>query len=434
MGESIFEGTVTKWLRKPGESVRRDEPLFEISTDKVDAEIPAPASGVLKEIKVPAGQTVQVNTVVAILEAGDGASAPAPAASAPAPAASAPAPAAPAPAAPKPAAPAPAAAAPAAPPAPVAPPPAPVAAAPAAEVRSSPLVRRMAQEHNVNLAQVPASGEGGRVSKRDLVNYLESPRSAAPAAPSAAVAAPAAAPAAPAPSYAPGSVEIVPMTLMRKRIAEHMVMSKRTSPHVYSVFAVDVTNIAKLRDRGRAQFESSTGQRLTFMPFFCQAVVEMLRQFPVLNSSVQEDSIVYKHDINLGIAVSLEWGLIVPVIKHAEEKNFLGLQRAINDLADRARNKKLSPDEVQDGTFSISNYGIYGGLIGMPVINQPQVAILGIGGIHKTPVVTQDDAIAIRSVVHLTLSFDHRVVDGATADQSLAFLRDRLQDWTQPII
>ena len=424
MGESIFEGTVTKWLRKPGESVRRDEPLFEISTDKVDAEIPAPASGVLKEIKVAAGQTVQINTVVAILEASDGASA---AAQAPAQAA---APAAPAPAAAAPAAPAPKPAPVAAAPAPT-PAPAPAQAAPApaastqaaAAVRSSPLVRRMAEEHKVDLSRVPASGDGGRVSKRDLMAYLESAPASAPAA------SPAPAPV----TYAPGSVEIVPMTLMRKRIAEHMVMSKRTSPHVYSVFAVDVTEIAKLRDQSKAQFESSTGQKLTFMPFFCQAAVDTLRQFKILNSSMQEDSIVYKHDINLGIAVSLDWGLIVPVIKHAEEKNFLGLQRAVNDLAERARSKKLSPDEVQDGTFSISNYGIYGGLIGMPVINQPQVAILGIGGIHKTPVVI-NDAIAIRSVVHLTLSFDHRVVDGATADSAMAFMRGRLEGWNQPIV
>jgi len=406
MGESIFEGTVTKWLRQPGDQVRRDEPLFEISTDKVDAEIPSPASGVLKEIKVAAGKTVQVNTVVAILEEAGAAAAP----SAPAPAAQPPAAAAAAPPAAAPAA---------------APPAAPVADARSSqEVRSSPLVRRLARENNVALATVPGSGSGGRVSKRDLMNYLEAAPAEVPAAALAAVAPPV---------YAPGSVEIVPMTNMRKRIAEHMVMSKRTSPHVYSVFAVDVTNIAKLRDRSKKQFEAATGQKLTFMPFFCQAMVETLRKFRVLNSSVQEDSVVYKNDINLGIAVSLDWGLIVPVIKHAEEKNFLGLQRAINDLADRARNKKLSPDEVQDGTFSISNYGIYGGMIGMPVINQPQVAILGIGGIRKTPVVI-DDAIAIRSIVHLTLSFDHRVVDGATADQSLAFLRDRLEGWSEPIV
>lgn len=430
MGESIFEGTVTKWLRKPGESVRRDEPLFEISTDKVDAEIPSPATGVLKEIKVPAGQTVQVNTVVAILEDGAsaGAAAPAPAAAAPAPAPPAPAPA-PAPVA-------------VAPPPPPPPPAAPAAAArAAAEVRSSPLVRRLAEEHKVDLSVVPATGDGGRVSKRDLMNYIESGAAAArPAAPAAAPApaapayAAAPAPAPPAPvHYAPGAVTIEPMSTMRKRIAEHMVMSKRTSPHVYSIFAVDATAIAKIRERDKAQFEAQTGERLTFMPFFCSAVVGMLRQFPVMNSSMQEDSIVYKRDINLGIAVSLDWGLIVPVIKHAEEKNFLGLQRSVNDLANRARTKKLSPDEVQDGTFSITNYGVYGGLMGMPIINQPQVAILGIGGIHKTPVVV-NDAIAIRSIVYLTLSFDHRVVDGATAEQALAHMRDRIEGWDTPIL
>jgi 2-oxoglutarate dehydrogenase E2 component (dihydrolipoamide succinyltransferase) len=212
-----------------------------------------------------------------------------------------------------------------------------------------------------------------------------------------------------------------------------MVMSKRTSAHVYSIFAVDATAIAKIRERDKAQFEAQTGERLTFMPFFCSAVVGMLRQFPVMNSSMQEDSIVYKRDINLGIAVSLDWGLIVPVIKHAEEKNFLGLQRSVNDLANRARTKKLSPDEVQDGTFSITNYGVYGGLMGMPIINQPQVAILGIGGIHKTPVVV-NDAIAIRSIVYLTLSFDHRVVDGATAEQALAHMRDHIEGWDTPIL
>ena len=433
MGESIFEGTVTKWLRKPGESVRRDEPLFEISTDKVDAEIPSPASGVLKEIKVPAGQTVQVNTVVAILEEGAAAGAAAPA---PAAAAAPPPPPKPAPAT---AAPAPVAVAPPPPPPPPAAAPAPAARA-ASEVRSSPLVRRLADEHKVDLSAVPATGDGGRVSKRDLMNYIESGAPAArPAAATPAVAAPAfapAAPAAPAPPpvhYAPGAVTIEPMSKMRKIIAEHMVMSKRTSPHVYSIFAVDATAIAKIRERDKARFEAQTGERLTFMPFFCSAVVGMLRQFPVMNSSMQEDSIVYKRDINVGIAVSLDWGLIVPVIKHAEEKNFLGLQRSVNDLANRARTKKLLPDEVQDGTFSITNYGIYGGLMGMPIINQPQVAILGIGGIHKTPVVI-DDAIAIRSIVYLTLSFDHRVVDGATAEQALAHMRDRIENWDTPIL
>jgi len=337
MGESIVEGTVTKWLKKPGDSVQRDEPLFEISTDKVDAEIPSPATGILKEIKVQEGQTVAINTVVATLEA-EGAAAAAPAKAVPAPAPAAPA--APAAVAPAPAAVAPQ---PAPAPTPAAPTPAAPSAAPKAEsaetVRSSPLVRRLAEENKVDLAAVAATGEGGRVSKRDLVQYLET-RSTAAAAP-----APTSAPAALSPrsAGASGAVEIVPMSIMRQRIAEHMVASKRTSPHVYTIFAVDVTKVTQLREQYKKEFEARTGTRLTFMSFVSQATVESLRQFPILNSSLQETSVVYKKDINLGIAVSLDWGLIVPVIKHAEEKNFLGLQRGVNDLAERARSKKLSP-------------------------------------------------------------------------------------------
>ncbi len=433
MGESIFEGTVSRWLKKPGDKVQRDEPLVEISTDKVDAEVPAPAAGVLKEIKVQAGQTVQVNTVLATLDAeGASAAAPAPQAAQPQVSAAAPAETVTAPAA---VSNAPSAQAPRAQsaPAPAAPAPAATVAEPAASggatVRSSPLVRRLAKENNVDLAQIPGSGSSGRVSKRDLLQFVESRGPGAPGA----SAAPPAAPAAPAGPSFTGPVEIVPMTLMRKRIAEHMVASKRTSPHVYSVFQVDVTRINSVREKNKREFEATTGARLTFMPFFAQATVEALKKFPIVNSSVQEDSIVYKRDVNLGIAVALDWGLIVPVIKHADEKNFLGLQRAVNDLAERARAKKLSPDDIQDGTFTISNYGIYGGLIGMPVINQPQVAILGIGGIHKTPVVV-NDAIAIRSLVHLTLSFDHRVIDGSTADQFLAFMKERLEGWDSPVL
>ncbi|HZT74531.1 MAG TPA: dihydrolipoamide acetyltransferase family protein [Terriglobales bacterium] len=436
MGESIFEGTVTKWLKKPGDKVQRDEPLFEISTDKVDAEIPAPAAGVLKEIKIPEGKTVQVNTVVAVIDS-DGAGAPA---AAPQPAAAVAPPPRPAPqAAPPPPRPAPQAAPPPRPtPAPApraaAPTPAPAPAA-AATVRSSPLVRRLARENEVDLAQVAGTGEHGRVSKRDILSYIEQRRAAPPQA--AAVPAPVPepaplAPAVPAAPYQPGAVEIVPMSVMRKRIAEHMVMSKRTSPHVYSVFQADVSKIVALREKSKAQFEAA-GTKLTFMPFFAQAAIAALKQFPIVNSSVQEESIVYKKDINLGIAVALDWGLIVPVIKHAEERNFLGLQRAINDLAERARTKRLSPDEVQDGTFTITNPGVFGGLFGLPIINQPQVAILGVGGIHKTPVVV-DDAIAIRSIVHLTLSFDHRVVDGAVADQFLAAVVNSLENWSQPLL
>ncbi|MGH9535001.1 MAG: dihydrolipoamide acetyltransferase family protein [Terriglobales bacterium] len=443
MGESIFEGTVTKWLKKPGDKVQRDEPLFEISTDKVDAEIPAPVAGVLKEIKISEGKTVQVNTVVAVIDAEGVAAAPPAPVPPPAAAASAP-PRTPAPSPQALTAPAAVATAP--------PPPAPPASG-AERVRSSPLVRRLAEENHVDLGQIAGTGEGGRVSKRDISQHLEQrgvpapaqaaapwptpPATAAPAAASlapSAAAAPVPRPAATAPApYLPGATEIVPMSVMRKRIAEHMVVSKRTSPHVYSVFQADLTQIAALRERSKQQFEAATGTRLTFMPFFAQATAECLKQFPIVNSSVQEDSIVYKKDINVGIAVALDWGLIVPVVKHAEEKNFLGLQRAINDLAERARGKRLAPEEVQDGTFTITNPGIYGGLFGMPVINQPQVAILGVGGIHKTPVVV-NDAIAIRSIVHLTLSFDHRVIDGAVADQFLAALCHKLEHWTQPLL
>ena len=424
MGESVIEGTVSKWLKKIGDAVARDEPLLEISTDKVDAEVPAPAAGILREIKIPEGQTVAINTVLAVLE-GE-AEAPAPVAQAPTTTA------------------APAEISAAAPLAPAA-----GTAEPESEagLRTSPVVRRLAQEHNVELRQVAGTGQGGRVSKKDLLDFLEkraaltaqaAPVSAQPAAAPAAKAAPATVTAsvAPAPSAAAassGAVEIVPMTIMRKRIAEHMVMSKRTSPHVYSVFQADVSRIAKLRDAQRREFAERSGLKLTFMPFFCLAAVEALKQFPILNASVQQDSIVYKRDINLGIAVALDWGLIVPVIKHAEEKNFLGLQRGVTDLAERARSKKLAPDEVQDGTFTITNYGIYGGLYGLPVINQPQVAILGVGGIHKTPVVV-DDAIAIREIVHLTLSFDHRIIDGSVADQFLARIKEMLEDWDRPLL
>lgn len=438
MGESVIEGTVSKWLKKIGDTVARDEPLLEISTDKVDAEVPAPAAGIVREIKIPEGQTVAINTVLAVLEGEAEAAAPAPAAPAPARTAVETPAAAPA-------------ATPTAPPA--------SRAETEAEImlRTSPVVRRLAQENNVELRQVAGTGQGGRVSKKDLLDYLEKrgaqPGAAQPAAPAVK---PAAAPVAPSPAAAPaapvaaatapattatpaaasaprGAVEIVPMTIMRKRIAEHMVMSKRTSPHVYSVFQADVSQIAKLRDAHRREFAERSGLKLTFMPFFCLAVVEALKQFPIINASVQQDSIVYKRDINLGIAVALDWGLIVPVIKHAEDKNFLGLQRGVTDLAERARSKKLAPDEIQDGTFTITNYGIYGGLYGLPVINQPQVAILGVGGIHKTPVVAHD-AIAIREIVHLTLSFDHRVIDGSVADQFLARIKEILENWDRPLL
>ena len=464
MGESIFEGTITKWLKKPGDKIERDEPLFEISTDKVDAEIPSPSAGVLQEIKVAEGQTVPIQTVVATISSdGTVAAAPAPApAKAEAPKAAAPAPS-PAPA-PKPApAVAPAVAARAsetAAPAP-SPAPAPAAAAPAArqsgeKLRSSPLVRRIAREQGIDLSQVPGTGLGGRISKKDILTFSESGGSAGAATATAPATATAAAPqpSAPPPAMPPatagaahaaletavprermyfGHYEVQPMSVMRQKIAEHMVMSKRVSPHVYSIDEADVTGIATLRARSKADFEKTTGTRLTFTPFFVRAAVEGLREFPTVNSSVDGTNIVLHRECNIGIAVALDWGLIVPVIKNAEEKNFLGLARAVNDLGERARTKKLKPEEVQESTFSITNPGTFGGLMGLPVISQPNVAILGLGAIQKRPVVV-NDAIAIRSMVYLTLSYDHRVVDGAIAHQFMGKVKAFLENWTESIL
>ena len=444
MGESIFEGTITKWLKKAGDKVERDEPLFEISTDKVDAEIPAPASGTLQEIKVNEGQTVPIKTVVALISDGGAAvAAPAPAPAAEAKPAPAPAAAAPPPPPPPQAA--------AAPPAPAAAPPAPAAAAEEqARIRSSPLVRKMAREHGIDLSRVKGTGAGGRISKQDIDAYLASGAAAAAAAPRPT--APAAVPPPPAAPAAPGAqahvtievavpreklyfgrYEVEPMTVMRQRIAEHMLVSKRVSPHVYSVDEADVTNIVNLRAKLKNQFEAQTETKLTYMPFFIRAAVDALRAFPTVNASVDGTNIVLHRDINIGIAVALDWGLIVPVVKGADEKNFLGLQRAINDLAERARTKRLKPEEVQEGTFSITNPGVFGGLMGLPVISQPNVAILGLGSIQKRPVVI-DDAIAIRSMVYLTLSYDHRVVDGAVAHQFLHHIKNSLENWSEPVL
>jgi pyruvate dehydrogenase E2 component (dihydrolipoamide acetyltransferase) len=444
MGESIFEGTITKWLKKAGDKIERDEPLFEISTDKVDAEIPSPSAGVLKEIKVNEGQTVPIQTVVAVIDVdGAGAASAAPAASAPAKATQ-PAPAAAKPAAPSVPAPAGKSAAPAPPP-----------AAPSGEkVRSSPLVRKIARENNINVAQVPGTGAGGRVSKHDILNAVEggagAARSAQPA-PATGSAAPPARPSAPPPATGGASAsavlenavprekmyfghyEVQPMSVMRQRIAEHMVLSKHVSPHVYSVDEADMTPIATLRAKMKNKFEETTGTKLTFMPFFVRAAVEALRAFPTVNASVDGTNIVLHKECNIGIAVALDWGLIVPVIKNAEEKNFLGIARTMNDLAERARAKKLKPEEVAEGTFAITNPGVFGGLFGLPVINQPNVAILGLGTIEKRPVVI-DDAIAIRSMVYLTLSYDHRVVDGAVAHQFMAKLKHTLENWTENIL
>ncbi len=456
MGESIFEGTITRWLKKPGDRVERDEPLFEISTDKVDAEIPAPSAGVLKEIKVNEGQTVPIQTVVAVIDAAGAAASVAPSAPAAAPPAAAPkaaAPAAPAPSAPRAeAAPAPAAPAPSAAP--------PAVRANGQKIRSSPLVRKLAKEHNVDLAAMEGSGAGGRISKRDILEAVGSggPRPPAPA-PQAAASAPSASAPAAAPTATPappppgggaiahpalenavpreriyfGNYEAQPMSVMRQRIAEHMVASKHVSPHVYSIDEADMTKIAKIRERSKAAFEPKYGTKLTFMPFFVRACVEALRAYPTVNASADGATVVLHREINVGIAVALDWGLIVPVLKNSEEKNFLGIARGINDLAERARSKKLKPEEVQEGTFSITNPGVYGGLMGLPVINQPNVAILGIGAIQKRPMVI-DDAIAVRSMVYLTLSYDHRVVDGAIAHQFVGKVKAYLEGWTEEVL
>lgn len=422
MGESIFEGTITKWLKKVGDSVQRDEPLFEISTDKVDAEIPSPASGTLSEIKVEAGSTVQINTVVAVIGGGAArASAPA-AASAPAPAAPAPAPAAPAPAAAQPAA----------------------AASHGERLRSSPLVRKIAKENQVDLRQVPGTGSSGRITKGDILQYIEggaaAPKApvAAPAAASAPVAAgprPAAPAAAAAPAPQPG--ELVALSRMRSIIAQRMVDSKRTSAHVHTVFKVDLTRIVKIREKEKAKYEQRNGVKLTYMPFITRAVVATLRKMPIINASMEGDAIRYHQNVNVGIAVALDWGLIVPVIKQAEDKSFLGLARSIADLAERARSKKLKPDEVGSGTITITNPGIFGEQFGTPIINQPESAILGVGGLFKEPTVITDkdgnDSIAIRHVIRLTLGFDHRIIDGADAGKFMAELKKYLENWSEDI-
>jgi pyruvate dehydrogenase E2 component (dihydrolipoamide acetyltransferase) len=437
MGESIFEGTITKWLKKAGEKVKRDEPLFEISTDKVDSEIPSPASGVVREILIPEGKTVQINTVVAVIESVDetAASAPAvkeiPAATVPAPAAEAalltPA------------------AAPSSLPEPVAPAPAASQAAPVEmkekvqlliqprDIRTSPLVRRIARENDVDLAQVKGSGLEARITKEDVMNFIEQRKSAAaaPAVSAEPVPAAAALPAAdPGQPKFFGEAEMVPMTAMRKSIADHMVASKRISAHVNTVFEVDMTSIAALREKHKEEFEKREGVKLTFTPFIIKALVDTVREFPIMNCSVSGDSIVYKKPVNVGVAVALETGLIVPVVKDAQLKSFTGIALAVNDLAQRARTKRLRPEEVQNGTISVTNPGIYGPLFGTPIISQPQVAILGVGGIEKRPIVI-NDAIAIRSMVYLSLTFDHRVIDGAVADQFMASLKARLQTWSQ---
>ena len=472
MGESIAEGTITKWLKQVGERVERDEPLFEISTDKVDAEIPSPAAGTLTEIRFKEGETVEINTTVAVLDGGATAGAgPATAATETAakeaepeqkesevtaakaqnaeiqPATPQAQPAAKAEAAQSKSAPAPKSPENAAQQKPAAAPRQEIAPQPAQptgngggeaatveelrRTKSSPLVRKIAQEHGVDIARLEGTGMSGRVTKNDILSFIES---GAPAAAPARTtqATPAIQEPTAAPSLKPGEGDRVEqMTVMRKKIAEHMVVSRRTSAHVTTVYEIDMTRIAKLREQHKDSFAERTGTKLTFMPFIFQAVNNGLRKFPIFNAQVSGDQIIYKRDINLGMAVALDWGLIVPVIKRADDLSISGLARAANDLAERARAKQLKPDEVGGGTFTITNPGVFGGLFGTPIINQPQLAILGVGKIEKrTKVLTTpegEDYIAIRWLAYFALSFDHRVIDGADAERFLAYVKEQLE-------
>ncbi|MBM3759492.1 MAG: 2-oxoglutarate dehydrogenase, E2 component, dihydrolipoamide succinyltransferase [Acidobacteria bacterium] len=423
MGESIVEGTLTRWLKKPGEKVERDEPLFEISTDKVDTEIPSPAAGTLMEVLVTEGSTVGINTVVARIGEGGAAAAPAPP-----PVAAAPPP------PPPPPAPAPV---PVAPPPPPAPAPAPVVEVESANGPLSPLVRKMAREYNIDLAHVPGTGAGGRITKQDIESYIEAQaaRTVASAAPAAAAPTPAAATIAPPAAAVPAKTRVEPMSIMRKKIAEHMIKSKATSAHVTTVHKVDMTKIAKLRAKHKDEFQARYGFGLTFLPFIARAASEALRAFPLLNASIEGDNIIYHNEVNMGIAVALDGGLglIVPVIKRADEMNIVGLQRSIVDLANRARGKQLKPDDISGGTFALTNFGSFGSIFATPVINQPNVAILGIGSIEKVPVVI-DDAIAIRSQAHLALTFDHRLIDGALADQFCQKIKSILEGFSEQVL
>ncbi len=430
MGESIAEGTVSRWMKKIGDQVKRDEPILEISTDKVDAEIPSPSAGVLTEIKVQEGETVEVLTVVAVLETEAGAAVPA------APPTTAPSagskeveatPPAPVPDAPKPAAPVAAAVV-----TQSAPPP---TGSPEERLRqrSTPLVRKMAVEYDVDIANVPGTGYAGRVTKKDLIAFVESGPSQLPvvATATAPVVAPATSPAHPQVEAWSGD-RVEPMTKIRKLTADHMVMSRRTSAHVTSFYEIDFSRIADIRRVNKASF-AQRGAKLTYMAFIIKSVADNLRRHPVLNASVSGDNIVYRHSINIGIAVALDWGLIVPVIRDADELSVLGVSKSVADLAERARSKRLSPDEVQKGTFTITNPGVFGSYIGTPIINQPQVAILGIGAIEKRPkVITLEDGqdvIAIRTMSMFSISYDHRVVDGADADRFMADLKRDLEQF-----
>jgi pyruvate dehydrogenase E2 component (dihydrolipoamide acetyltransferase) len=393
MGESIFEGTITKWLKKAGDTVEKDEPLFEISTDKVDAEIPSPVAGVLTEIKVAEGATVEINTVVAVIGATSGVSTPAPAVPQPSPIT-----------APKPAAQAP-----------------PVNTG--ERIRSSPLVRRIAQENQLDLRHVAGTGSEGRITKEDVLRHLSErgPGSVAPVAQAA----------------SPLIGQVVPLTRMRAIIAQRMVESVAISPHVYTVYKVDMTRIMRLREREKSRFEQKHGVKLTYMPFIALAAVEALRRFPIVNASLENGAIHYHPNINLGLAVALDWGLIVPVIKQAEERSFVDIARAMADLAGRARSKKLLPEEVTGSTFTLTNSGVFGGEYGTPIINQPESAILAIGGLKKEPVVVTDtagnDSIAIRSMQHFCLGFDHRSIDGADGGKFMSAFKKTLESWDREI-
>ncbi len=431
MGESITEGTITKWLKKVGDTVQRDEPIFEISTDKVDAEIPSPIAGKLSEIKVAEGQTVTINTVVAII--GGGAT---PSSKPAAPSASVPAAAPAQQANGKPSA-------------------APAASASQAEhIRSSPLVRKIAKDNNVDLGQISGSGASGRITKSDILGHIDggsaAPASQQPVAASAAGTTPAqptyvqaesakatTAPAKAAAAAPPMPGELVPMSKMRSIIAKRMVESKATSAHVHTIFKVDMTRIVKLREKEKTKYEQRNGVKLTYMPFITRAAIAALRKHPIVNAATQGDAVLYNKNINIGIAVALEWGLIVPVIKQAEEKSFLGIARSIVDVADRARNKKLAPDEVAGGTFTLTNSGIFGEQFGTPIIAQPQSAILGIGGLNKEAMVLTDkdgqDTIAIRSIQRFTLGFDHRIIDGSDAGKFMSDFKAYLENWSEDL-
>jgi pyruvate dehydrogenase E2 component (dihydrolipoamide acetyltransferase) len=439
MGESIAEGTIVRWIKKVGDAVERDEPLFEISTDKVDAEIPSPVAGVVTEIRAKEGETVPVNSIVAVIGPAGAAATPPKTEPAPAPPAAAPSADAPA----QTAAAAPSSSAPAAHVPPVSKPAGPSSIEERIRQRSSPLVRKIAKERNVDISKIHGTGIAGRVTKDDILGFLGEagsdvsspaavfpaptgsyPRPVSPASPAPVAARPAPA----GQAHGTGLAgQAVPMSVMRKRIAEHMIASRRTSAHVHSVFEVNFGRVAQVRDAKKAEYEKA-GAKLTYLSFIIKAVVNGLRAVPVVNASVDGETIVYHKSVNVGIAVALDWGLIVPVIKEADEKNLLGLSRAVADLATRARAKQLKPEEVSGGTFTITNPGVFGALFGMAIISQPQLAIVGVGAVEKRPVVI-DDAVTIRLRAYMTIGYDHRVIDGAIADEFMQVVKKMIENW-----